>query len=215
MIECKWWTGDREGWWDIGSGGHDLCWKYTTLCEVWFFLETLESLLSIKCTDFLLTVLWYLWMNVDLNDEHNVLATLSCRGWGVCHSVCCVSSAWGLRCTAPALWPEHCRQTVAGAPGGLSRTTWGNLIAALGQRRSYLGSAAGDFTLTRWMVSDPQRTYGTSYHRDMLSLCMYAPRHAWKDPHFLFRSLVHPTTSQGFLRLRCPKEWPADEKDLL
>uniref|UniRef100_A0AAV2JFF6 Secreted protein n=1 Tax=Knipowitschia caucasica TaxID=637954 RepID=A0AAV2JFF6_KNICA len=40
-----------------------------------------------------------------------------------------------------ALWLDAvCRRQRS--PRGLSRTTWGNLIAVLGQRRSYLGSVA-------------------------------------------------------------------------
>jgi len=39
----------------------------------------------------------------------------------------------------PPCSPRGCLQTGAGAPGGLSGTTWGNLIAALGLRRSQPG----------------------------------------------------------------------------
>lgn len=70
-----------------------------------------------------------------------------CKQWGVCHDVsywaCCICSRWGL---PPAPHPpcglRGCLQTVAGAPGGLSGTTWGNLIVALGQRRSEPGQCS-------------------------------------------------------------------------
>ncbi|KAI4804345.1 hypothetical protein KUCAC02_025975, partial [Chaenocephalus aceratus] len=42
---------------------------------------------------------------------------------------------WGLTLTPPPCGLRGCLQTVAGAPGGLSGTTCGNLIVALGQRR--------------------------------------------------------------------------------
>ncbi|KAK1894375.1 Prolyl 4-hydroxylase subunit alpha-3, partial [Dissostichus eleginoides] len=46
-----------------------------------------------------------------------------------------LSKMWGLPLTPPPCGLRGCLQTVAGAPGGLSGTTCGNLIVALGQRR--------------------------------------------------------------------------------
>lgn len=44
--------------------------------------------------------------------------------------------------------------------------------------------------------------------------CRHASTHTF--PHLpSCTHLIHPTPSQGFLRLRCPQEWPTDKEHLL
>lgn len=114
-----------------------------------------------------------------------------------------------------------CLQAGAGAPGGLSGTTWGNLIAALGQRRSQPRQCNRQIQVCKmdghsclaW-PSTATLKYTQCHH--ILPGCSYtcACRHTF--PHLpSCTHLIHPTPSQGFLRLRCPQEWPTDKEHLL